>query len=216
MNTSWWSDVIAADVQYVRWGAFWCPGKSDQTIEELCAIGNHFLYYAFVPTPSAATDPLADLTGSAAEVDRLRVVLLRLARRIRTSAPDTITSSQMSMLGTVLRHGPCTIGHIAEVEHVQPPSASKMVSSLEKHGYVTREVDDTDRRCVNIVITAAGSDLIDEMRAAGRGWLAARLTELDSDEIDALATALPTLEQLLGRYDDGATATDATDKRAAR
>jgi DNA-binding MarR family transcriptional regulator len=152
-------------------------------------------------TPSAATE--IDLAGSTADLDRLRVVTLRIARRIRTNAPETTTASQLSMLGTVLRHGPCTISFIAEVEHVQPPSASKIVASLEQQGLVARHTDPDDRRCSKIVITDAGLDMIAHVRDAGRSWLSSRLPDLTDDELRVLGEAVPVLERLLGPYDDG-------------
>jgi DNA-binding MarR family transcriptional regulator len=177
--------------------------------EKMYSYGNYFRYYVFVhpsvntvtTTPSAATE--IDLAGSAADLDRLRVVALRIARRIRSNAPETITASEFSMLGTVMVHGPCTISFIAEVEHVQPPSASKIVASLEQQGFVTRQADSNDRRCSPIVITDAGRDMVAHVRAAGRSWLASRLTDLTDAEIRLLGEAVPVLERLLGPNDDG-------------
>ena len=154
---------------------------------------------ATAPPPSSEID----IAGSSADLDRLRVVTLRIARRIRTNSPETTTASQLSMLGTVMRHGPCTISFIAEVEHVQPPSASKIVASLEQQGLVTRQTDPDDRRCSKIIITDAGLDMVAHVREAGRSWLALRLTDLDDDEVRLLGQAVPVLERLLGPYDDG-------------
>lgn len=154
---------------------------------------------ATAPSPSSEID----IAGSSADLDRLRVVTLRIARRIRTNSPETTTASQLSMLGTVMRHGPCTISFIAEVEHVQPPSASKIVASLEQQGLVTRQTDPDDRRCSKIIITDAGLDTVAHVREAGRSWLASRLTDLDDDEVRLLGQAVPVLERLLGPYDDG-------------
>lgn len=179
--------------------------KSVRSVAWICSIGNCFQYYASVirntTTPPVATG--VDLVGSAADLDRLRVVVLRIARRIRTSAPQEITASQLSTLGTILRHGPCTIGFIAEVEHVQPPSASKIVSSLEQRGLVTRQPDPADRRCSRMVLTQAGEQVIADAREAGRGWLASRLPDLDDEELATVAAAIPALERLLGTYDEG-------------
>ena len=154
---------------------------------------------ATAPSPSSEID----IAGSSADLDRLRVVTLRIARRIRTNSPETTTASQLSMLGTVMRHGPCIISFIAEVEHVQPPSASKIVASLEQQGLVTRQTDPDDRRCSKIIITDAGLDMVAHVREAGRSWLASRLTDLDDDEVRLLGQAVPVLERLLGPYDDG-------------
>lgn len=142
-----------------------------------------------------------DLRGNAADLERLRVVLLRLVRRIRASAHDAITASQRSALGTIYAHGPLPIGQIAEHEHVQPPAASKIVSGLEQLGYIERHADPNDRRCSLIGLSDAGRAAVEEMRAAGLGFLASRLAELNDDEVATLTAALPALERLLGNAD---------------
>lgn len=131
------------------------------------------------------------------DVDRLRVTVLRLARRIRTRSGGTITPSQLFSLGTVIRHERVTIGQIAELEHIKPPSASKIVAALEAEGLVERSVSPADRRCTHIVATPAGHQHLDRVRAAGRGWLSEQLTTLRDDEIAAIEQALPALERLL-------------------
>jgi len=137
-----------------------------------------------------------DLRGSSADVDRLRRVLIRIARRIRSTS-DRITPSQRSVLGTVYRDGPVTVGQIAEIEHIQPPAASRILTTLEQLGLVERRQDPTDRRCSRVVVTQAGTDLVIELSAAGRGWLAEQLAQLDPHDVDQIAGAIPALERML-------------------
>jgi DNA-binding MarR family transcriptional regulator len=80
---------------------------------------------------------------------------------------------------------------------VQPPSASKIVASLEVRGLIERRSDPDDRRCSLMAITEAGLIYLEEARAAGRSWLAAQLTELGGADVGALTAALPALEQLV-------------------
>lgn len=131
------------------------------------------------------------------DVDRLRVAVLRLARRIRTRSAGTVTPSQLFALGTIVRHEQLTIGQIAELEHVRPPSASKIVAALEAEGLVTRRTSPVDRRCTHIVATDAGRDHIDQARAAGRSWIAEQLGALAPADVAAIERALPALERLL-------------------
>ena len=145
--------------------------------------------------PTAATRPSDALTTE--DVERLRLVVLRLSRRIRTNSVDELTPSQQAVFASIAKNGPATIGRIAELEHVQPPSASKIVASLEARGLVERRSDPDDRRCSLIATTAEGLAYLDEVRAAGRSWLAAQLNELDGADISALARALASLEQLV-------------------
>lgn len=155
--------------------------------------------------PNALTAPVQDLADAASidlartdDVDRLRLVLLRLTRCIRTRSIGAITPSQMAVLGTIIRHGQLTIGQIAELEHVKPPSVSKIVAALEEIGYVERSIDPTDRRSTPVTATAAGLAYADEVRAAGRTWLAGQLDELDAPDVAAIERAIPALERLLG------------------
>lgn len=147
------------------------------------------------PSPVSPAETV-DLTQRD-DVDRLRVTVLRLARRIRTRSTDTITPSQLFTLGTIVRHGRLTIGRIAELEHVQPPSASKIVAALEAEGLVERTASPDDRRCTFITATAHGRDHIERARAAGRNWISERLADLPDDDVHAIERALPALERLL-------------------
>jgi len=142
-------------------------------------------------------DPSADLR-SVDDIDRLRLVLLRVARQIRTRSNNSITPSQLAVLGTIIRNGQLTVKQIAEREHVKPPSVSKIVAALEQTGYVERQVDPHDRRCSPLSATPAGHVYADEVRAAGRTWLADRVDELDDQDIAAIEQAMPALERLLG------------------
>ena len=61
---------------------------------------------------------------------------------------------------SIERLGPITLGELAAVEQVQPPSMTRIVARLEECGYVTRVVDPTDRRVARAVITDAGATLL--------------------------------------------------------
>ena len=58
------------------------------------------------------------------------------------------------------RIGPVTLGELAAVEQVQPPSMTRIVARLEEWGYVTRVVDPTDRRVARVDITDSGRRLL--------------------------------------------------------
>jgi len=131
------------------------------------------------------------------DIDRLRLVLVRIARRIRTSSVEELTPSQLTVLATIERNGRVTVGQIADLEHVKPPSVSKIVAALEHLGFVAREPDERDRRCVFIAATPEGTAYLDTVRAAGRTWLASRLAELDDGDLGELSAVLPILERLL-------------------
>jgi DNA-binding MarR family transcriptional regulator len=142
--------------------------------------------------------PAAPLLSVGPEnVSRLRLTLLRLARRLRQQANAGVTPSQLSVLATVDRHGPVGLKELAAIEQVKPPSITRIVAALEEEGLVTRAVSDEDRRAARVALTTEGKQALARVRRRRDAWLAQRLAELDADEVDALVRALPALEKLL-------------------
>jgi len=133
-------------------------------------------------------------------VARLRMATVRLYRLLRQHADPNSGLSQtlISALATVARCGPVTLGRLAELERVQPPSMTRIVAQLEERGLVVRHVDPADRRVARVAVTAAGAEILDEVRTRRNEYLAARLSELSADERRALDAALPALERLAG------------------
>jgi DNA-binding MarR family transcriptional regulator len=78
----------------------------------------------------ARTDP-----GLAAE---LRVSVARLSRRLRSErdAANELSVGQVAVLAALFRGGDQTVGQLAALERVQPPSMTRTVTCLEEGGYV--------------------------------------------------------------------------------
>jgi DNA-binding MarR family transcriptional regulator len=131
---------------------------------------------------------------------RLRLVNARLARRVRREAlgtGDDLTASRLSALATIEDCGPITLGELASVEQVQPPSMTRIVGRLEEHGLAEREVDSRDRRVAYVRITDAGRDVLARSRTRKAAFLARRVGRLSAEERGVLADALPVLERLI-------------------
>ena len=127
----------------------------------------------------------------------LRMVVMRLARRLRQQAEGEVTPSQLSALSTVERLGPLTLGELAAAEQVQPPSMTKIVNGLEQHGFVVREPDAKDRRIARVRISDDGRRFVARSRTRRNAYLASRLKGFDADERAILEQALPLLERLV-------------------
>jgi DNA-binding MarR family transcriptional regulator len=54
-----------------------------------------------------------------------------------------------------------------------------------------------DRRRIGLTITEAGDKVLSAVRKRRTAWLAERLKELESDELETIEDALPALEKLL-------------------
>jgi DNA-binding MarR family transcriptional regulator len=132
-----------------------------------------------------------------AAVSSLRVAVMRLSRRLRHQRVDeTLSPTEMSVLGTLTRCGTATPGELARKEHVQPPSMTRIVAMLESKGLVRREPHPEDRRQVVVSRTERAEAILDESRRRRNVWLAQLTEGLDDEEWALLRRAAPVLEKL--------------------
>ena len=141
-----------------------------------------------------------------AQVDRelvvqLRLTVGRLARRLRQQTEGEITASQLSALATVRRFGPLSLGALAAVERVRPPTMTRIVGQLEAAGLVVRRPSLRDRRSAEVELSAAGRELLDRSRTRKDAYLAERLATLAPGEVAVLRQAAATLQRLLEAED---------------
>ena len=144
-------------------------------------------------TDPASTPAASDTTAIAA---RLRLSATRLARQLRQESDAALTPSQLSALACIERHGPLTLGALADYERVAPPSVTKVVTKLEAAGLVARRLDDRDRRVAWVSVTGAGSNRLAKIRQRKNAWLASRLADLTEDQRARIADALDVLDAL--------------------
>jgi DNA-binding MarR family transcriptional regulator len=128
---------------------------------------------------------------------RLRLVVTRLARRLRQQGDTAASPTQLSALATIERDGPITLGELAAVEGVQPPTITAAVGRLEERGLVQRNPDAADRRVARVEVTARGHRLLEQSRSRKTAYLERTLATLDTDERETLERAAIILERLL-------------------
>ena len=113
-----------------------------------------------------------------------------------TRTKATSSATLISILGTINREGPITLGRLAAEEHLAPPSVTKAVDKLVAQGLVERRSDSRDHRVVRVEISAGGRRLILSSRKRRTAWLATRLEQLPPEELDLLARAATVLDRL--------------------
>ena len=126
----------------------------------------------------------------------LRLAVLRLARRLRQQTVGQITPSQLSALSSIAKAGELSLGELATIEQIAPPSMTRIAARLEEIGLVQRRVDAADRRVARVVVSEAGAKLLEETRTRRDAYLAVRLRGLSEEELDLLERAVPLLERL--------------------
>jgi len=129
----------------------------------------------------------------------LRISVARLSRRLRSErhpGNELLPVGQLSVLGALVRHGECTVGELAALERVQPPSMTRTVNCLQDGGYVVRRKNESDGRQVVVALSPKGVETLAADRRRRDAWLAQRLRELTPEERTVLRQAAPILERL--------------------
>jgi DNA-binding MarR family transcriptional regulator len=127
---------------------------------------------------------------------QLRLAVLRLSRRLRQESAGEVTASQLSALAVLAKHGELSLGELAAIERIAPPSMTRIAARLEEQGLLERRVDAADRRVARVAVSAAGEALLMETRTRRDAFLAARLQDFTPEERTILARAIPLLERL--------------------
>lgn len=130
---------------------------------------------------------------------RLSVTTTRLSRLLRQQDRGELTLTYRAALASIERRGPLTLGELADVEHIAPPTVTKMVGALGDRGLVERTIDGHDRRVCWVSITDEGRELLAADRRLRTEWLARRLRGLDPADRARLAEAVEVLESLTGQ-----------------
>ncbi len=84
------------------------------------------------------------------------------ARHVRDPHSDTVLSAhQASILSHLDSLDPTMVGELADHMGVTPSTMSLTLKRLERHGYVMRTRDPSDRRVTNVRLTEAGERVRD-------------------------------------------------------
>lgn len=138
-------------------------------------------------------------SDTSTEAARLGVVLTRLSRQMRRQADTGLSPSQLAALTTIERHGPMTLGALAEHERVAPPSITKVVGKLSQAGLILRTVDPDDRRSTTVSLTREGVALLAASRKRKNAWLAGQMNKLEPADLATVVAAIGALEALAER-----------------
>ncbi len=72
-----------------------------------------------------------------------------------------VSGAQVWILAAIAEHPGITVSHLSEVLSVHISTASNMLEKLAKAGLVERQRSETDRRVVNLQLTAQGRATLD-------------------------------------------------------
>jgi DNA-binding MarR family transcriptional regulator len=130
--------------------------------------------------------------------NRLRPVLLRLARQLRREIHSLgVTGGQVSLLAAIKHNPGITATELAERERVSAPGMSGHLVRLEAAKLIAR-VRASDRRRIGLFLTEDGEKVLRSVRKKRTAWLVERLERLDPAEREQIERSIDALEKLLG------------------
>lgn len=130
----------------------------------------------------------------------LRTAVMRTSRRLRVEATgDVITPGQYTVLAQLNANGPQTLRTLADREHVQAPSMTRIVNALTEQGFVTRTAHPNDGRQIQVGITQAGKTVLEEAREQRTAWLAQRVAGLSDEDREILSRAAHIMQEMAGK-----------------
>jgi DNA-binding MarR family transcriptional regulator len=138
-----------------------------------------------------------DLEVSGLLLDILPPLIRAIRAAMRALRRPGLTVPQFRVLGFVSLQ-PCTSKQIAEWHGVSLPAMSRMVNFLVRRGLLIRAADLSDRRQLQLRLSAKGKAEFKRLRRAIETALAARVTLLGKSEKRALGVGLIALKEMFG------------------
>lgn len=137
------------------------------------------------------------MSDNAQTADRLRPVLLHLARELRREVHAfDLSGHQVSLLSQVNGQPGIGVSRLAELERVSKAAISTKVDRLVELELLERTPAE-DRRCVVLSVTSAGERVLKDVRRRRNVWLDQRLEQLSAESRAAIAAAIEPLRELL-------------------
>jgi DNA-binding MarR family transcriptional regulator len=110
---------------------------------------------------------------------RLTLVTQKIARCLASDVDLTVNEFHTMM--QLHLEKPCCVRMLTEILGIGATSTSKLLRSLDKKGWITRELDPTDRRMERVAITKEGTEVIERIMQAADAASLALLDQLPPD-----------------------------------
>jgi DNA-binding MarR family transcriptional regulator len=114
----------------------------------------------------------------------LRTAITRLIKKLRKESPTGLQLSltERSTMSLLHQHTALLPSELAAMEMITNQSMSQVLNHLFELGYITRTASETDKRKVNISLSADGENTLLQFRHERDEWLAKAIMETCSPE----------------------------------
>jgi len=161
---------------------------------------------------------VAELLADEAAVDAVLTAsraLVAVATMSLGAAAEDTTIAQYRALVVLASRGPQRMVDLAAALAVMPSTAGRMSDRLVRKGLIRRQRARADRRVVQVSITAAGRQVVDQATARRRELIAGILANLPARQLPAIADALRAFARAAGEVPDSLWPADPADPQRA-
>jgi DNA-binding MarR family transcriptional regulator len=137
--------------------------------------------------PRASTADVDELVTAVLTASR---VLVGVSARSLAGVEDAVTVTQFRTLVVLDSHGAINLNRLAELLDVTPSTAMRMIDRLLTAELVTRTENPTNRREVQLGLTKAGSQLVQQVTAKRRREIARIVTAMPAAQRSDLIAVL--------------------------
>jgi DNA-binding MarR family transcriptional regulator len=103
---------------------------------------------------------------------------------------------QSAVIGRLYERSPQRVSQLAQAERVRLPTMTETVNRLHGQGWVAKEADPRDARCVLVSLSDKGHRLMVSATAKRTRYTRELLLQLPEEERRAVAEVLPVLDRL--------------------
>jgi DNA-binding MarR family transcriptional regulator len=124
--------------------------------------------------------------------------LVAVAARSLTAVEDDVTLPQFRALVVLSSRGPTNSGELAHELGIHPSTGTRLCDRLAAKGLIERQPGAESRREVELVVTAAGLRIVDDVTSARRREIATIVRRVPTELRPAMVQALQAFAEAAG------------------
>jgi DNA-binding MarR family transcriptional regulator len=126
-----------------------------------------------------------------------RSIRRKLLKAALANIPEDISPPQFEIMRTLDETGTLHVTEIGERLQIPRPQMTHLIDKLVNLNMVERQVDDRDRRIINITLTSKSKALLKKRKRIMESAIRETLSSLTDKELKELSTSLRKLRDIL-------------------
>ncbi len=128
-----------------------------------------------------------------------RNIQRKVVRTAFAQVEEDITLPHLEIMKILKEEGTRHIAEIGEKLQIPKPQMTHLIDRLEDLDIIVRQVDSTDRRTTNIMLTDKGKRIIEELDQVINESIKGKLGFLSEEELQELSVSLKKLGDILSK-----------------